>query len=132
MHHVFCHNIERSILIYRQYCFVLLFVEIMLHGAVDMSATFGSLKSCSHLLKSDSHPFKSIRNALILYVLAWFSRFPSWLSPKKARFESHLSADFLGDGMTFYQITLISCYHAECHELSVDRCYCWHRDQIWA
>jgi len=36
----------------------------MLHGGVDMPVTFDSFKSCSHLLKCDSHSFKSERNVL--------------------------------------------------------------------
>ena len=46
---------------------MLLFLEIMLDGGVDMSATFDSFKSCSHLLTSDSRSFKSERNVLIYH-----------------------------------------------------------------
>ena len=39
----------------------------MLDGGIDMSATFDSFKSCSHLLKCEGRSFKSERNVLIYH-----------------------------------------------------------------
>jgi len=81
---------------------VLLFVEIRVHGAVDMSATFESFKSCIHLLKSDSRPLKSVWNAV---TNAFQHGLIGFIRP---RFDSHLGAEFFGHDAAFYGITSIS------------------------
>ena len=72
---------------------MLLFVEILLHGAVDMFATFESFKLCSHLLKSDSRPFKSTRNAVINAFRRGLVGFVIWQASRD--FSAEYQSDFI-------------------------------------
>ena len=83
---------------------MLLFVEITVHGAIDMFAGFDNFNLCTQFLNSDRHPFKSLQSTVVCTdgVLA------QWTMHRicHSGFYSHLvSADFFDDDAAFYRIT---------------------------
>ena len=96
---------------------MLLFVEIMLDGGVDMSATFDSFESCSHLLKCDRRSFKSERNVLTPSLCRGQTSYAWICNPEVAgSIPGRVTlcndcgqVDFFGDDAAFYRITSISC-----------------------
>ena len=101
--------------------FCVTFLEIMLHGAVDMFATCHNFKSISYVLEGDSSPFKSVQSTIAY-------RWNYGLTVRHLICDQEVEGlipgrgvvSFFGHDVAFYRITSISCFVGD-----ISACIMW-------